>query len=336
MPAVAFVRIRYGGVFLAALLTASFIPAIVSVINFDVLNGSAAIFVATFSLLSLLGGAHIWLTLAYYTQPKWVAHFNTAPLTFYAAPAIIMIVVTALMAQPYKPVGLASLYALTFLNLWHHSKQNWGILAIVGKIRHGQVAGLRKPIIYAWPFFIVPWLLWVPEISDFLGRDVIFACSVASGLFYLAFCTYCAAKDGFLANRDPIIILFGVALCSYFLPTFMLAGKPYAILVWASAHGLQYYLMVWASLSLRQRSTVKIINSVASAGVALVILAGLTLFSYATSQAISGDFWASFSTRLIFGVVGGVNLVHFWVDAFIWKFSNKAVRDLHGEAFAFG
>jgi len=33
--------------------------------------------------------------------------------------------------------------------------------------------------------------------------------------------------------------------------------------------------------------------------------------------------------------VTGINLIHFWIDAFIWKFSDAEVRKQHGEAFAF-
>jgi hypothetical protein len=308
----------------------------VSLINFEILDGTTYALTATFSLLTFLGGAHIWLTLAYYTDRRWLAHFNEHPVTFYLAPTAFVVATVALLVQPYKPVGQATLYGLTFLNLWHHSKQNWGILALVGKLRRGEVGALRRPLIYAWPFFLIPWMMQVPELNSFLGHDAIFAASVVSCVLYLAFSLYCSIAGDFMANRDPAVIIFGAALCAYFLPMILLAGKPYAIMIWAAAHGLQYYVMVWASLSLHRRATLLIARDVAGALVALAILVGLTFLSYATTQAVgSGDFWVSLPARAIFGIVLGVNLVHFWVDAFIWKFSNREIRGLHGEAFAF-
>src|SRR5262249_2214588 len=153
-------------------------------------------------------------------------------------------------------------------------------------------------------------LMWIPEIVAYLGRDLLTAAALASCLAYLAFCVVWAARGRFFENRDSVVILFGAALVSYFLPTFVLAGKPYALLIWAGAHGLQYYLMVWSSLSMSERSAAAS-NTVAAGLIVAAILALLTYVSYSTTLATSGDFWASTTTRVIFGIVVSVNLIHF-------------------------
>lgn len=66
------------------------------------------------------------------------------------------------------------------------------------------------------------------------------------------------------------------------------------------------------------------------------MLIGLTFISYTASQSVSvSDMWSNLTLRVIMGTILGVKLIHFWVDTFIWKFSGKGIRNLHGEAFNF-
>ncbi len=43
--------------------------------HFEILNQSAQLVAFLFSLLAILGGAHVWLTLTYYFDRRWIAHF---------------------------------------------------------------------------------------------------------------------------------------------------------------------------------------------------------------------------------------------------------------------
>ena len=63
------------------------------------------------------------------------------------------------------------------------------------------------------------------------------------------------------------------------------------------------------------------------------MLVGLTLMSYAAVAV--PDMWSNLTLRVIIGATLGINLIHFWVDTFIWKFSEKEICDLHGQAFNF-
>lgn len=322
--------------FLYALVAVSAIPAIVAIINFDVLNGAVYQFALMFSLLSIMSGAHVWMNLAYFFSARWRAHFRRHPFEFYVAPALIFFGTFALMAQPNKTIGMITLYGVTFVNLWHHSKQNWGILSIIGKVRGSDVSGLRKPLIYAWPFFVVPWMLQVPPIVEWAGQPLLFNIAVTSAAAFLLFCLYEMTRSGFFKNRDPLVIVAGVVLACYFVPLVAMYGKPYALFIWAAAHALQYYLMVFSSLSFKARETTSTAAIWRIAGYAALVLAALTCISWwASKTASSADMWLNLWPRMVFGAILGVNLVHFWVDAFIWKFSDKEVRNLHGAAFKF-
>jgi surface polysaccharide O-acyltransferase-like enzyme len=94
--------------------------------------------------------------------------------------------------------------------------------------------------------------------------------------------------------------------------------------------------MVFASLSLRNRENVDLRGIIRSSGFALAMLVGLTLMSYAAAQSVAvPDMWSNVTLRVIMRATLGINLIHFWVDTFIWKFSEKEIRDLHGQAFNF-
>jgi hypothetical protein len=77
------------------------------------------------------------------------------------------------------------------------------------------------------------------------------------------------------------------------------------------------------------------IGTLSGVSITVAVLVGLTVTAYLVAQVSGGNMWADGSVRYLLGLLYGVNLVHFWVDAFIWKFSDKDVREQHGEAFAF-
>ena len=93
--------------------------------------------------------------------------------------------------------------------------------------------------------------------------------------------------------------------------------------------------MVLISLSMKRRSEITFSTGAMAVGISFAVLTGLTIVSWLSTQATGGDFWSSPLTRSIVGVVTSINLIHFWIDAFIWKFSDAEIRKQHGEAFAF-
>ena len=99
---------------------------------------------------------------------------------------------------------------------------------------------------------------------------------------------------------------------------------------------MQYYLMVFASASLRARRTAgrkALLISMASATVIFAIIVSVALVA---RQSYGGpSLWDNVWVRIAVGLFAGVNLIHFWIDSFIWKMSDTHYREQHGEAFAF-
>ncbi|NIX77000.1 hypothetical protein [Microvirga terricola] len=328
-------RSSYKQYFLVSLIIATALPTFAFILNYHVFGQTFSPVAFFLSIILIMSGAHVWLTLAYYLDKHWLSFFATRPLIFFGGPAAIIAGTILLIAGTPLVIGATVMYAATFLNIWHHSKQNWGILAMVGKIRGSNIAALRVPVVWAWPFFMIPWAQFVPEVKAAIPGDILANSAMASGLAYLVFFAYYLVKSGVLAKRDPSILLFIAVIAAYFIPTAMF-NSSYMLMAFPAAHALQYYIIVLASLALRERKKARTVGILSSIAIASALLIGLTVTAWLVVKvSAGGNVWAEGPVRIGLGVLYGVNLLHFYLDAFIWKFSDKQVREQHGEAFAF-
>ena len=330
---------RYGRGFLYALLAASFLPLCLSIFHFEITNARIAQLATVFGFIAILGGVHVWMTIAYYFNLKWLRHFITRPVVFFVVPALITAFYVACAFQPYLLIGVLPVYAITFVNLWHHSKQNWGVISLASKVERGDVSALQKPLTKAWPFFVLPWALTLPWVSTGSFEPILWTLSLISVMSYVLWAGLSAVRGGFFRDTQPTtILILGTALMLYFVPLLALRGKPYYIGVWAFAHGLQYYLIVSLSLTQKHRLVHPWWRIAGAIVVVAIALASLTWIAHeATAHSASAmTVWGSWKVRLVLEIAAAVNLIHFWVDAFIWKFSDKNIRALHGNAFNFG
>lgn len=327
-------QIRYRNAFVVGLLSVSVVPLIVSALNFEITDASVYAIASLWSILIVLNSAHVWITLAYYCDRRWLAKFRKQPTTFFVAPAVLVVGCTALMAPQGVTIGLALVYTALAVNIWHHAKQNWGVLSLVGKSRGADVSYTRVPLVYAWPFFIVAIALYMPEVSKIAGTEMLRSIAYLLAAAYIGWCIITIWTNRSHAAGDRLTFLLSLALMLYFIPLVAMFGKPYALLVTFGAHSMQYYFLVLISLSLHTRRSYK-----ASAAAFILALVTVAFATYAAYQAIAvygpPSLWESLTVRLVVGFVTGINLMHFWVDAFIWRFSDRETRVLHGEAFAF-
>src|ERR1700719_1985706 len=98
-PASIAARNSYKGWFLSALLLATFLPALVSIANVDIFNQRAASLTFSFSIIAVLGGTHVWLTLAYYLDRRWLKLFSENPMNFFVVPGAILATSIAIVLQ---------------------------------------------------------------------------------------------------------------------------------------------------------------------------------------------------------------------------------------------
>lgn len=332
-PSIASASDSYSSRFLFALIAVSCLPIIIALLNFGVFGGKSAGAAFLFLVISASSSAHVFMNWTYFTSKKWRSYFAEHPIHFYVVPALIIIASIALMVQPIKAVQLIAFYIIHgFVNMWHHSKQNWGVMSIIGRIRGRNVSPMMKPLCYAWLFFAIPLCFTIPEACQWIGDDVLEYASLACLAAFIVFCLYHGIKSRFASNPDPLVLISAIALCCYFVPTVSFHAVWWAVTIWGLAHAGQYYLIVFSSMSLHGRKSGK------SLWVGMIVTATMmTALTYAgfiiskTGSMQLDNVWL----RLVLGLYTGITLMHFWVDAFIWKFGNSEIRKLHGDAFSF-
>ncbi|TDG10574.1 hypothetical protein E1N52_04320 [Paraburkholderia guartelaensis] len=330
-PSITSTASSYGSRFLFALIGASLLPSIVCLLNFGMTNGQVYPLAFVFTIISFSAGSHVWMNLAYLASPKWRAYFAKYPMRFYVVPALIMCTSIVAIAQPIKAIGVGYLCAMGFVNIWHHSKQNWGVLSLIGRARGRNVLPLMNPLCRAWIFFAIPLCMSFPAVANWVGQERLYDVALFCAAAFAAYCIFQIWKSKFLTNQDPLVIVAAIALLFYFVPFTFLWNKPWGIIA-AGAHSLQYHLIVISSLSLSNRKADKKIWF--GAALTIGVMALLTAAAFVTIKT-GWQQWDNVWLRVVFGAFLGVNLTHFWVDAFIWKFNNAEVRKLHGEAFNF-
>ena len=279
--------VQYRNRFLMWLTAATFLPLVVSVFGFEVLGAQAYAATLTVSVLALFGGAHVWITLAYYFERTWQGVFAQRPFTFYVAPAVMMIASVTVVMLTDLP-GVLLILALAFVNLWHHARQNWGILALVGKARRVDVRPMRIPLTYAWVFFVVPWGIYVGT-RGLVENAVLYDVGIATTLLYVCVLSALTWRYMLSVRGDRLVLLFSVSLALYFVPMVALYGKPYALLVFSGAHALQYYLIVLFSISQRDRQRGDAKRLRIAVGFTAALLAIITLIGFTLPKSMSAQ-----------------------------------------------
>lgn len=330
-PSIVNTSSAYGSRFLFALIGVSLLPSLVCLLNFGVTDGHIYPLAVILSIISFSSGSHVWMNLAYLASPTWRAYFRQYPVRFYVVPVLIVCASTLIIAQPVKAIGLGFLYCAGFVNIWHHSKQNWGVLSLIGRARGRNVSPMMQPLCRAWIFFAVPLCMSFPEVSAWVGPDKLHDAAVVCAAIFAAYCGYHIWKARFAVNQDPLVLIATLALLCYFVPFTFLWNKPWGIIA-AGAHSLQYHLIVLSSLSMSNRKASRQVWL--GAAITVCVMAILTGAAFVTIKT-GWQQWDNVWLRSVFGAFIGVNLTHFWVDAFIWKFTNSDVRKLHGDAFSF-
>jgi hypothetical protein len=330
--------VQYKTLFLWALVSASALPVTLCVIKFHITSPQVFLATLMFSTVAAMNSSHTWITLAYFFDRKWLARFAERPVIFFVAPAAIALFTVGAMLFSPAPLAIVLVLCGLFAATWHHAKQNWGIMSIVGKIRGQNVSALRLPLVNSWIFFALAWSIPMSDYAGKISSALLYQISMALLVAYVLYCGWSLKQSGLLFAKDPVTLVFSVLLLGYFVPAVVFQGKPYALIVFGFAHSLQYYILVLSSLALRERRVS--VPSKLMLGIALfaALIAGLTIVGYFVIALITDNasvMWDSDAVRAAVGANLAISLIHFWIDAFIWKLSDKSIREAHGDALAF-
>jgi hypothetical protein len=291
-------------------------------------------------LLTFLGGpAHVSVTAWLYADRVPRDYFRAHAVRYYWAPlGVIVAVAAAFWLWPNQlPTHYINLTFSMWL-LWHYQKQNWGIVSFCSRVSSREPASrwelwaLRAAVIAGWMAALRPAGIGHGTLVE--GHE--------AGLFQLAVAVYAvvpvlvgvALVTQPALRRSPPRLFFLIVSCAFFAPSFLFDDNASGFLTYALAHGLQYHVFMSHVAAAPDPGAGAAASGRPRVGVATLVVIVLTLgaFLYLAGDPTIG---AKFDALPLYGLVVGITMAHFIVDAGIWRLRDDFVRGYVGNAFPF-
>jgi hypothetical protein len=277
--------------------------------------------------LSAVGNSHICLTTFFYLDRNVRAVLLRNRFRFFVAPVLV------LLAVPGLHVVLGTAY-LNYLNmaftawlLWHFSRQNWGVLCFSSyATRTGAPSRLEKLIVQWSAIGAILGIAYRFTANTVLQgqedriRDVGFTIVLLSQAL-LVYVLLTRRELRASAYRIGMLILCGV----FFLPVFILQNWEFGVAGFGAAHAAQYFVFMYfvgTSGDGQDRHRRFLILTGAFLGTLMLL--------WAVQDA---KLWGEAS--FIYGLAMALTVVHFVVDAGVWRLSEGDQRAYVRSQFPF-
>lgn len=294
---------------------------------------------AIITAISVLGGTHVMATAYLYAAPNAFAGIPRWQWTCVAAPLALMAAVfVALMAFPTWALGAFMLVYIHF-GIWHFGRQNLGVVTFSTRIGRGRpmnaferftiMAGVVAGMCAAYTAFAPAMMLH----TGFYPVNATWAAPLFSRLWYVGAAIYVVLAPAALvhvwrnrADYDPATLLLYLASVLFFAPLFLTADPLIAISTWAVAHGLQYLVFLAFHAGAKTRPSIG------------GIVPPLALIAAATAGYLLWNTypqWGDQLARIGFAALLAINLAHYWIDMFMWRFRTPERRKWLAESYPF-
>jgi hypothetical protein len=231
---------------------------------------------------------------------------------------------------PSTPTAVLNL-GYTIWLLWHYQRQNWGIHSFISRVTSGE----RATELESWilRLAVVGGLLAGVKVLGFgLGTPL---SGFADDCFRAGAAVTALVPIGILVavvrtpalRRAPGRLLFLCVAGSFFAPVFLFDDNPGAFLSYALAHGLQYVVfMTWVASDGAREA--------ARPGLATLVV---SVFTLGLLLSVGGDNTLVREMDLLplQGLILGITMAHFVVDAGIWRLRDEFPRRYMARAFPF-
>jgi hypothetical protein len=277
--------------------------------------------------LSAVGNSHICLTTFFYLDGHVRSVLLRHRFRFFVAPLLVLLIV------PGLHVLLGKAY-LNYLNLvftgwllWHFSRQNWGVLCFTSYATRT-----------AAPSRTEKWIIQWSAVGAILGivyrftpntvlqgqedriRDLGFAIMLISQVL-LIYVLLTRKQLRASLYRVAMLVLTGV----FFLPVFILRSWEFGVTGFGAAHAAQYFVfMYFVGTSDDGQDRHRRFLSLAGA----FFLTLMVLWAVQDVQ-----FWGEAS--FIYGLAMALTVVHFVIDAGVWRLSESDQRAYVRSQFPF-
>lgn len=291
------------------------------------------------ALLSFVGGpGHVSLTAWFYADPRARAHFLANPMRYFVVPLLLIVGTTLAYAvwQEREPTRWIN-FGFTIWLLWHYQRQNWGVHSFVTRVVSGASASRLEE-----------WILKTAVAGGLIGG--IHSAQFGAGTPVQDYSAAAFHLGGAITMALPVMVVVAIATvpdlrraplrmaslvvtAGFFLPVFVFSDPGNALLPYALAHGMQYAVfMTYVARSTGDEPGSPVSASRPGLG---TLLASLLVIGLFLSKGNDYGLMQKWNLLPVFGLVLGVTMAHFVVDAGIWRLRDKFPRSYIGDAFPF-
>ncbi len=306
-------------IFLLAIYATTLIPLISIPILSSIQNPAAVNSLIAFQFIA--GNCHVGLTPYFFTDPQLHPFLKQHKNIYFVLP--IAVIITTAVAFFYAPPAIAATLLLLYFvwQTWHYQRQNFGVLSFLAVLtRSGSVSQHERQLLNLgviagiFGLFKKQGLHTNTPIERYV--DLFYnagALLIVGLLVYLIYTLIVQPK----IISSPIRLSFLLISTFFYLPTFLFDNAIAAISSYALAHGCQYFVFMSFTAAKRENAKIQL----------------LTLFSLGLLLGSLTFYLTSIKGAL--GVLLGITMCHFVIDAHIWKMSQPFQRQYLKNAFDF-
>ena len=330
--------------FLVALTVVTLVPIFYMPLAASVTTDVRSLVLLTGVFTFLGGQAHVGATY-YFFADKTVREFFLAQKTRYIIVPSVLVFGTGILFAINIPA--LSSFALLFYFIWqtfHYQRQNYGILSFISSAKkEGRPADWETIAIDLAAIAGILGMIHLMRLLDgtFLEAFSEFVFLCGKNLYIVVALGTVAAlavsREDLIKGKAPGILHISCLLMSvgFFLPTFIFDSVQGAIMGYALAHGLQYFVFMYfvSAKNSAQTGGKPIITMVFIAfgiGMLMTMMEDQSLLALVRPLR-----WQPQIADGVFGMYLGLVMSHFVIDAGIWRLRERFQREYIGSAFAF-
>lgn len=341
--------------FIILLLLATIIPFIAGPLIRSVYSGSD-FSQHIFYLVLMVGGYHQVASVYLYFDSDAKKIINRHKWYFYFWP--LMISASIMLFYLIDNLWLESYFLQSYamLTIYHYQKQNIGVYSLLAPtLGSGRMMPVERGLIMGGAVVGMLVFTWPIDRSLFQGtllstyKDSIETFSLTLLCVLTLYTVYYISKNYLFSQtrqtqyaRAALLLI----LVTFFWPMFIIEDKQTAFFMYATAHGLQYYVFI-AIAAFNGDKIQHLLNTEHLKGILLryynlilfIVLTALSVYIWKELYLLNPPAIFNFSEteikRSIFGLASSISLIHYWIDGRIWKIRHNDSREFMRSKFKF-
>lgn len=341
--------------FILILLLATILPFVAGPFLHSVYASSEAA-QQFFYLILMVGGYHQVASVYLYFDSDAKKIINQHKWYFYFWPLMIAlsIMLFYLIDNLWLENYLLQIYAM--LTIYHYQKQNIGVYSLLApNIGTGRMLPFERYLILGGAIVGMLIFTWPIDRELFQGTILTHHKESVENFSLLLLCLlsiitlfFVSKKYLFVAahQRQYLRAALLLLLVTFFWPMFIIEDKQTAFFMYATAHGLQYYVFI-AIAAVNGDKVQRLMDSQRAKG---RFFRGYNLILFIVLTALSAYLWKqlyqvnpssvfnlseSEVKKAIFGLASSISLIHYWIDGRIWKIRHQDSREFMRSKFKF-